>query len=131
MSSGKWQPFCLGLYVLIYLWITQVMKQHLNRCGRIFLRIYLPFVKDKNILEISYKIEIQQFIPQGGMTHWCLDSAGICVLTHLPLDKMAAILQTSFSNAFPIFHEWNFFIWIRISLNFVRKGPINNIPALV
>ena len=51
------------------------------------------------------------------------------VLTHWGWDKMAAIFQTKF---------WNRFSWIKmyefsieILLNFVAKGPINNIPALV
>ena len=44
-------------------------------------------------------------------------------LTHLPLDKMAAISQTIFSNAFC---EWKVCIVIKISLEFVPNGPINN-----
>ena len=49
--------------------------------------------------------------------------------THLPLDKMGTISQTIFSDAF----SWMkiFFILIKISLKFVLKGPIENIPALV
>ena len=41
---------------------------------------------------------------------------------------MAAILQITFSNAF----SWNenVRITIEISLKFITKGPINNIPAL-
>ena len=42
---------------------------------------------------------------------------------------MAAIFQTTFSNAF-FFYE-NVWISIKLSLKFVPKGPINNIPALV
>ena len=38
--------------------------------------------------------------------------------------KMAAIFQTTFSNTF----SW---ILINISLKFVPRGPINNIPSLV
>ena len=50
-------------------------------------------------------------------------------LTHLPLNKMAAIPQTIFSDAF--FENWKFGILIKISLKFffVPKGLIN--PALV
>ena len=50
-------------------------------------------------------------------------------LTHLPLDKMAVISQTIFSSAF----SWmkSLYILIKISLKFVRKGPIDNNPALV
>ena len=43
--------------------------------------------------------------------------------------KMAAIFQTTFSNAF--FLNENVLISIKISLMFVPKGQINNIPALV
>ena len=41
---------------------------------------------------------------------------------------MADISQTTFSNVF--FNE-NVWIWIKLSLKFLPKGPINNIPALV
>ena len=49
-------------------------------------------------------------------------------LTHWGRDKMAAISQTTLSNAF----SWikNVWISIEISLKFVRKDPFNNIPAL-
>ena len=50
-------------------------------------------------------------------------------LTHLPLDKMATILADSIFKC--IFLNENVWIPIRISLKFVSKGPINNIPALV
>ena len=46
-------------------------------------------------------------------------------LAHWGQDKMATILQTTLSNAF----SWRR-IWIKISLKFVPKGPIDNIPAL-
>ena len=42
---------------------------------------------------------------------------------------MAAIFQTTFSNAFSWMKIYKF--WFKISLKFVPKGPINNIPALV
>ena len=45
-------------------------------------------------------------------------------LTHWGQDKMATVSQTTFSNAFSR-------ISIKISLKFVPKGPINNIPALI
>ena len=50
------------------------------------------------------------------------------MLTHLPLDKMAAISQTMFLNAF--FNE-NVWILLKISLKFVLKDLIDNNPALV
>ena len=48
--------------------------------------------------------------------------------TDLPLDKMAANLQTTFSNVFS-WSEWS--ISIQISLKFVPKDPIHNKSALV
>ena len=50
-------------------------------------------------------------------------------LTHLPLDKMAAIFQTTSSNAFSWMKMYEF--RVKISIKFVPKGPINNIPALL
>ena len=49
-------------------------------------------------------------------------------LTHWGRDKMAAIYQTTFLNAYYWTKLW---ISIKISPKFVHKGPINNIPALV
>ena len=49
-------------------------------------------------------------------------------LTHLPLDKVAAISQTTFSNAF--FNE-NLSISIQISLNLVPEGAIDHKSTLV
>ena len=50
-------------------------------------------------------------------------------LTHHPLDTMALISQTLFSDAF--FVNEKFCILIKISLKFVPEGPIDNNPALV
>ena len=49
--------------------------------------------------------------------------------SHLPLDKMAAISQTTFADAF----LWmkSFIFWLNFSLKFVLKGWINNNPELV
>ena len=51
------------------------------------------------------------------------------VVNSSPHDKMTAITQTTFSNAF----NSNRSIWIssKTSLKFVPKGPINSIPALI
>ena len=59
------------------------------------------------------------------LLHW----NGTLVLTHLPLDKMAAILADDIFKC--IFMNEKFRILIRNSLKFVPNGPINNIPALV
>ena len=50
------------------------------------------------------------------------------VLTHLPLDKMAAISADIFKC---IFSNGNDRIQIQISLKLVPKSPIDNKPALV
>ena len=51
------------------------------------------------------------------------------MLTHLPLDKMAAILTDDIFKH--IFLNEKVWILIKISLKFVSKGPIGNNPALV
>ena len=56
-------------------------------------------------------------------------SANLCHLTHLPLDKMAAIFADGIFNC--IFLNENDRIPIQISLNFVPGGPIDIYPALV
>ena len=53
----------------------------------------------------------------------------ITVLTYWGRDKMTAIFQTTVSNAFSCMKIYWF--WLKISLNFIPKGPINDIPALV
>ena len=50
-------------------------------------------------------------------------------LTHLPLDKMAAVLADNIFKC--MFLNENFYILIKIPLKFVPKGPIDNNPALV
>ena len=56
-----------------------------------------------------------------------LNTAILCSLTHWGRDEMDDILQTTFSN---VFSSMKMFL-IKISLKFVPKGPINNIPALI
>ena len=64
---------------------------------------------------------------------WRIDSIcsdlGKIILTHRSWDKIAAILQTIFSNAFSWMKMLDFFI--KISPIFVPKGPVDYIPALV
>ena len=52
---------------------------------------------------------------------------GVVALTHWDRDKMAAISQTTFSNAFPVTKMCEF----RLRFHFFPKGSTNNIPALV
>ena len=56
---------------------------------------------------------------QGSLT------TSVEALTHIPLDKMAAILADD------IFANEKFYILIKVSLKFVRKFPIDGNPALV
>ena len=51
------------------------------------------------------------------------------LLTHPPLDKMAAILADDIFRC--IFMNEKFCILIKISLKFVPKGPIDNNQAVV
>ena len=60
--------------------------------------------------------------------YWCFLMILSPFVYHWGWDKMAAISQTIFSNALSWMKMYDF-DWI--SLRFVRKGPINNIPALV
>ena len=62
------------------------------------------------------------------MTAICL---GLNVLTHWGRGKISAVSQTTLSNEEYTFLNENVIISIKISLKFVPKGPINNIPALV
>ena len=80
----------------------------------------------------SYQVWMSMRFNHGGvgiiMGHFRNKIASVMLQysTHLPLDKMAAMSQTIFSDVFSrmIF----FFILVRISPKFVHKGPIDNIP---
>ena len=66
----------------------------------------------------------EAFIP-----HYTACPSGTSFLTHWGQDKMAATLaDDTFKRKFV---NENILISIKISLKFVSKGPINNIPALV
>ena len=62
---------------------------------------------------------------QGPRTPMRFAYNGGDLLTHWGRNKMAAIFQTTYSNGF----SW--WISINMSLEFVPRGPINNIPTLV
>ena len=65
---------------------------------------------------------------RSGISHW-YGRHTKRALTHWGRDEIDAITQTTFSRAF--FLSENVWIPTKISLMFVPKGPINNIPALV
>ena len=63
-----------------------------------------------------------RFNQWGDFTYMMPYTQRFLSLTHWGRDKMAAIFQRTFSNGFS---------WINISLKFVPRGRINNIPTLV
>ena len=72
------------------------------------------------------------FLPKSLQTKYCQVKIVYFHLTHLSLDIMAAISQTTFSNAFrrmKMHESWSNFHWFHWS--FFPQGPINNIPAFV
>ena len=85
-----------------------------------------------DICVFKYKYKYKNVFDPSPAEHvqLCKQSDRMCVNinTSRPRQKMAAVSQTTFSNAF----SWmKMFISIKISPKFVPKGPINNIPALV
>ena len=85
--------------------------------------------------QMRFKMSSEKWRP------YCL---GLNVLTHWGRDKIAAIFQTTFWNGFSGMKMYEFrqrcvvryshytsLISINISLKFVPRGPINNIPALL
>ena len=70
------------------------------------------------------------FRTKAGQDLWRhMPSSDYNELTHLPLDKMAAISQTIFPDG--IFVNETFCILFKISTKFVPKGRINDNAALV
>ena len=71
---------------------------------------------------ISYIIIVMSHEGYDGWYHlpWCLFCSGFDMLTHLPLDKMAAILADDIFKC--IFLNENVRMSIQISLKFVPKG---------
>ena len=97
-------------------------------CTKFVLDLIMHYISAKSNL-CFYKnwiiCELINLLWNGGPEH----TYG---LTHWGRDKMAAISQTTFSSAFfKFFFNENIWIPITISMKFVPKGPINNIPALV
>ena len=72
-------------------------------------------------LQISLKVSLYNGVFELNISREHLSSS--------PPGKMAAILQTTFSNAF----SWMKMYWfqLKIIIKFVPKGLINNIPVLV
>ena len=102
-----------------------------------FRKLSKPFSRNLCIAEIilhlrisSWNFVLAEIILLLRISSWnfvlsCMSMILLCcILTHWGQDKMAAIFQKTFSNGF----SW---ILINISLKFVPRGPINNIPTLV
>ena len=68
-------------------------------------------------------------LPYDTIHNGQLDLTALQVLSHLPLDKMAANSADDICKC--IFINEKFCILIRISLKFLPRGPIDNRPALV
>ena len=77
---------------------------------------------------LFYSIQHTVCIGLNANRNQAINSAAM-TLTHLPLDKMTNNLADDIFNC--IFFNENAWILNKISLRFVPKGPINNIPALV
>ena len=126
-----------GLLIQICKWIgpqlVQVMSCHLMAPTHHLNQRWLIF-------NCTIRNKIQCDLNQNMSFLWrncnweCLQKSfpfcsGINVLTHWGRDKMAAIFPDDIFKC--IFLNENTWIPIKISLKFVLKGPINNIPALV
>ena len=90
---------------------TAILSQHK------FVRLWKSHMICEHPILIITKINIDMSHPSMKM------------FTHLPMDKIASVPQTIFSNAF----SWmkNFVFLVLISLTFVPKGPIDNKSTLV
>ena len=105
-----------------------VFPHGLNSCN--FLHLFYLVAVNNIVQKIGLSTELLRYSSVKCHTRY-LHLRFNCFqrLTHLPLDKMASISQTIFSNEFP----WmkTVFILIRFSLKLVPKGPIDNKWALV
>ena len=83
--------------------------------------IYILWIKYAFLCWAWYCVFLwQRGVRRLSNSHNCIWIA----VTHWGRDKMAAIFPTTFSNA-------NIWISIKLSLTFLPKGPINNIPVLI
>ena len=122
MSSGKWQPFCLGLNVLIH------ASKRSPSC------LMTPILLQLAILLHHFVISHTAWFCIKFETDWITEAkAGSkydfawSELTHWGPGKFPAISQIFKC----IFLNENVLISLKISLKFVPNISINNIPALV
>ena len=128
LSSAKWRPFCLGLIVvnthngnphslpmrLRYRMFFYEFKLYLCSMMVAFGALYAIYARNNNALTRS---EYIIFYPDS-----CTHNRVTSLLTHLPLDKMAAISQTIFWNAFPWMKSLVF--WLKFHWNLFLRGQL-------
>ena len=103
-------------------------SHYLNQCCLIISEVQWQSSEanfTRNTSAISHQNQLQNYLDIRSYSNL----PGVNVLTHWGRDEMDAIMQTTFSRAF--FLKENVWILTKISLKFVPKGPIYNIPALV
>ena len=125
MSSGKWRPFCLGLNVLSLLkpqqlWIVK------NRAVNTLSDHYSAFLishghfSQKNLWKTPYSSPVK--------VRYGVSFMRFSFITLKPRQNWYHFANDIFKC---IFLNENAWISRKISLKFVPKGPVNNIPALV
>ena len=109
------------LYGVHYLFFTLLPWWKLNRVSNPMYvsSLNIRYTPNKFHATIYRKFPGCRYIRQG-QHQW---------LTHWGRDKIAAIFQTTFLKW--IFMDEGVWISIEMSLTFIPKGPVNNIPALV
>ena len=129
MSSAEWRPFCLGFNVLTTTWLS-MRKGHSVKQLYICCQCWLVIDNSPwhNIHPLRYF--------QGKIIFYILLCCHHIFRLNLdlrfnssPLDKMVAILQTTFSNTFSF--KWKVLFFNQISLKFVPKCRIDNKSVLV
>ena len=116
MSSAKCRTFCLGLNVLTRISLGEVITEW-ESLGPYFCIIHLKEILHEVLMNksltcvLGYNFEITVTSPRGhwvDMLHLILEQHPGPNLTHWGRDKMAAIFQTTFSNAFSWMKYMNF-----------------------
>ena len=117
MSSAKWRPFWLGLYVLIYVRSASLMWlgfSERNRHNRLGAFMTWPFLLKS--MSPNCHCDVQH--------HVILDHDNTLRLTQDGRHSADDIFKCIFLNE-------NVWTPINFSLKFIPKGPIDNIIALV
>ena len=89
--------------------------------------IKIQNILHENVFRNSVHERLTILFPHSIQGLWIITLGDVACLTHLPLDKMAAI--SDICRYF--FVNERFCILIKISLKFVLKGPVGHNPALV